>query len=174
VLKEQLDWEMITALATIHRSWSFVMVGPVRATHDSLPGRLATLQRLPNVHLLGGRSADALPAYVQGLDVALLPYRRNFYTDCINPMKLYESLAAGTPIVASRIRTLEDFASVVSLAGSIDEWTAGITGALTEQSTSDDRRAERQAIARAHDWDAIVAAMAATIAPALGVRAAPA
>src|SRR5215467_4685254 len=94
VIKEQIDLELLASLAANHASWSFVLVGPVRTVHTSLREPLDRLTRLPNVHLLGERAPALLPAYLQHIDVALLPYRRNAYTDCINPMKLYEALAA--------------------------------------------------------------------------------
>ncbi|MBA3557414.1 MAG: glycosyltransferase [Gemmatimonadaceae bacterium] len=161
VLKVELDWDLLTALVMQHAEWSFVFIGPVRAVHHSIHEPIARLRRQPNAHFLGEKSVGALPAYVQGIDVALLPYLRNAYMDAINPLKLYEALAAGTPVVASRIRTVEHFASVVTIAEGIDDWNAGIASALTE--TSRDRKAQRQAVAREYDWDAIVAAMAQTM-----------
>ena len=164
VLKEQLDWELLTTLAKVRSDWSFVLVGPIRTGHQSLGSRVSLIASLPNVHLLGERSIDALPGYVQALDVALMPYRKNAYTDCINPLKLYEALAAGIPIVSSRLRTVEEFGSVVRLAESTEDWIAGITHALSDSSPLN---TQRQTIARAHDWDTIVAAMAASIADGL-------
>jgi glycosyltransferase involved in cell wall biosynthesis len=162
VIKEQIDLELLAALAAKHASWSFVFVGPVRTVHSSLREPLDRLRQLPNVHLLGERAPALLPAYLQHIDVALLPYRRNAYTDCINPMKLYEALAAGTPVVGSRIRTLEQFSSVVHLADGEREWESGILAAL--DAGSGNRRDERRAVARDYDWDSITAPIADAIA----------
>jgi len=162
VIKEQIDLELLAALAANHASWSFVVVGPVRTVHTSLPGPLDRLTQLPNVHLLGERAAALLPAYLQHIDVALLPYRRNAYTDCINPMKLYEALAAGTPVVGSRIRTLEQFSSVVQLADDEHEWESVILAAL--DGGPEKQRDERRAVARDYDWDSITAPIADAIA----------
>src|SRR6185436_7193969 len=105
-----------------------VFIGPVRRVHTSIRTPLERLAALPNVHLLGERPLETLPGYVQHMDVALLPYKRNAYTDAINPMKFYEALAAGTPVVASPIRPLEDpqFRSVVTLARTADDWSAAM------------------------------------------------
>jgi glycosyltransferase involved in cell wall biosynthesis len=165
VLKEQLDIELLIALATMHGEWSFVFVGPVRAVHTSLRDPLARLASLPNVYLLGTQQPAALPGYLQHIDVALLPYRQNGYTDCINPIKLYEALAAGTPVVGARIRTLLDFSSVVSLADGLPEWSAAIANAIANEQSSA-RRAHRRTVARAYDWDDI----AARIADVVGQR----
>ncbi len=167
VLKDQLDWELLTALATSRPEWAFVLIGPVRPGHEAVRQPLSTLARLPNVHVLGERSVARLPGYLQHLDAALLPYRRNAYTDCINPLKLYEALAAGTAIVASRIRTLEDFAGVATLAESPAGFAAAIAAALANESSA--RKLERQSLAKTYDWDAIVQPIALSIAEALGV-----
>jgi UDP-galactopyranose mutase len=164
VLKEQLDWDLLSTLATRRPDWSFVLVGPARKGHDSVHERLAALRRRPNVHLLGPRDPVALPGYLQGLDVTLLPYRRNAYTDCINPLKLYEALAAGTPVVASRLRTLEAFAPVITLADAHEDWPAAIDRTLSGEARDPSRRRARQAAARPYDWDAIVEPLAADIA----------
>jgi UDP-galactopyranose mutase len=157
VIKEQLDIDLLIALASAHALWSFVLVGPVRTVHTSLAEPLRHLASLSNVHMLGERLVETLPGYLQHVDVALLPYRRNAYTDAINPMKLYEALAAGTPVVASRIRTVgsEEFRSVVAVAEGIDGWSNAIAASLGPDARSPRRVAERQAVARAHDWDAI-------------------
>ena len=165
VLKEQLDLALLVALATRHSRWSFVLVGPARRVHPSLREPLAQLAALPNVHLLGAESVASLPGYLQHADVALLPYRQDAYTDCINPMKLYEALAAGTPVVGSRIRTLLDFASVISVATGLDEWSAAIADSLASEQQSDARREMRRSAARSYDWDAITAAIARGISP---------
>jgi glycosyltransferase involved in cell wall biosynthesis len=167
VLKAQLDWELLVAIAKQSPSWSFVFVGPERGVHESIRAPLAALRALPNVHLLGERDARDLPAYVQSFDVALLPYQRNAYTDAINPMKLYEALAAGVPIVASRIRTLEEFSSVITFAEGVDEWRAAIAKSLGDGERSAERREERQAVARRFDWDVIAGAMGDSIEEAL-------
>ena len=157
VLKEQLDWNLLSTLATTHPGWSFVLVGPVRGVHVSIREPLASLRTLPNVHLLGERSAETLPAYLQAMDVAILPYRRNAYTDCINPLKLYEALAAGTPVVATRLRTLEAFSAVIAIVDNIGEWSSSIAAAISDVSVA--RKTERQALARKYDWADIVASL---------------
>jgi glycosyltransferase involved in cell wall biosynthesis len=167
VLKEQLDWELLATLAASRPEWAFVLIGPVRTGHEAVRQPLSALARLPNVHVLGERSAARLPGYLQHLDVALLPYRRNAYTDCINPLKLYEALAAGTAVVATRIRTLEDFAGVVTLAETEGGFAAAIAASLTNESPA--RKLERQNLAKTYDWDAIVQPIALSIAVALGV-----
>lgn len=69
---------------------------------------MARVAALPNVHRLGYRSYDALPAYLRGMQVGVLPTLLNDYTRSMFPMKFYEYLAAGLPVVSTPL----DFAKV--------------------------------------------------------------
>ncbi len=98
-------------------------VGPVGSLGDSAE-LLARLAQLPNVHLLGNRALGTLPAYVQHMDVCLMPYLVNGYTKFINPIKMYEYLATGRPIVSTPIDSVIPFADVVRVARTVEEWEA--------------------------------------------------
>ena len=102
----KLDLTLLETLAAEHPHWSFVLIGPVGETDPSTDVR--GLKRLPNVHLLGPRPYDALPAYLALADVALLPLQLNTYTRHMYPMKFFEYLAAGCPVVATAIPSLLD------------------------------------------------------------------
>ncbi len=162
-LKNQLNWDLLELLAGRHPEWSFVFCGSVR--HPELEDRVAKLGRLPNVHMLGGRSSAELARYPQHFDVCLMPYRDDDYTRYIYPLKLHEYLAAGTPTVGTPIRSLESFGSVVELASEPDDWSAAIERALRDG--SEERRLERQAVAREHDWECLVHRIAQHMADAL-------
>ena len=172
VLKTQLDWGLLDALAAEHAEWSFVLVGPKKSVQHSLTAAMGTILERPNVHWLGARPAHALHAYQQHFDVCAMPYRRTAYTDCIYPLKLHESLATGRPTIGTRIRTLLDFAEVVTLADTPAEWSAAIVESLGPAANTSARRLARQAVARRHDWDVLVDRIAAEIAGALSDRAA--
>lgn len=161
-LKSQLDWDLLETLASGHAEWSFVFVG---STHPEIEDRVARFGRLPNVHLLGGKSSAELSRYPQHFDVCLMPYHDDGYTRYINPLKLYEYLASGTPTVGTPIRSLESFGSVVELVREPDEWSAAIDRALRED--REDQRLERQAVAREYDWDTLVDRIADHMASAV-------
>ena len=58
---------------------------------------------IPNVHLLGRRPHDALPAYCKGFDVGWIPYRIDERMTFVNPIKLREYLSAGLPVVSTAV-----------------------------------------------------------------------
>ncbi len=98
VIDERLDIDLLRALATARPDWQVVIIGPVVKIDP------ASLPQLPNIHYLGGKSYQELPAYLSGWDVALLPFAINASTAFISPTKTPEYLAAGKPVVSTPIR----------------------------------------------------------------------
>lgn len=97
------DWVDVDLMAEVARHFahgSLVILGKV--TTD-----VSALEALPNVHLLGRRSYESLPAYCKGFDVALMPFRVNELTLNANPLKVREYLAAGLPVVSTPIPEVE-------------------------------------------------------------------
>ncbi len=82
-----------------------------------------------------------------------MPYRVNSYTNHIYPLKLHEYLASGCPVVGSKIRSLYQFQNVVRLAGTVDEWSAALSDALSPSARSEKEVERRRMAARNHDWN---------------------
>ncbi|WP_454280682.1 UDP-galactopyranose mutase [Sphingomonas sp. Marseille-Q8236] len=97
VVDERMDLDLLAALADAHPEWSLVVIGPVVKIDE------ADLPRRANIHYLGGRPYAALPDYMAGWDVALMPFAINEATRFISPTKTPEYLAAGCPVVSTPI-----------------------------------------------------------------------
>jgi UDP-galactopyranose mutase len=97
VIDERFDIELLDNAATARPDWHFVMIGPVVKIDP------AALPQRPNIHYLGSKSYDELPAYLSGWDVALLLFARNEATRFISPTKTPEYLAAGRPVISTSI-----------------------------------------------------------------------
>ena len=95
----KLDFELILQVARLHPEWQWVFIGEEREGQNS--SIIAQLKQLPNVHFLGYRSYAVLPDYLRGMVIGLLPTLLNDYTRSMFPMKYYEYLAAGLPIVST-------------------------------------------------------------------------
>jgi glycosyltransferase involved in cell wall biosynthesis len=121
------DWVDVDVMAEMARRFShgsLVFVG--KTTTD-----VSSLLSLPNVHLLGRKPYEQLPAYCKGWDVALMPFRINELTLCANPLKVREYLAAGLPVVSTplpEVAVLEQ----CHLASDADQFEAQITAALQD------------------------------------------
>jgi glycosyltransferase involved in cell wall biosynthesis len=142
-LSEWVDLDLVASLARHRAQWTFVLVGP--ASIDTSP-----LRGLPNVRLLSPRPYTDLPTYLAAMDVGLIPFRRNDVTYHADPIKAYEYLAAGLPVVATDMPALRRLAPDVGLADSVDGFLQRIQAAIEEG--RDARRTERQAEARRHSW----------------------
>jgi glycosyltransferase involved in cell wall biosynthesis len=98
VIDERLDQDLLRMIAALQPTWQFVMIGPVlKADPNSLP-------KAENIHWLGQKKYEELPAYLSGWDVAILPFAKNDATRNISPTKTPEYLAAGIPVVSTSIR----------------------------------------------------------------------
>ncbi|MFT3774570.1 MAG: glycosyltransferase [Minicystis sp.] len=97
---EWIDIPLMEAVAKHFSGGSMVLLGKV--TTD-----ISRLTALPNVHVLGRKPFAELPAYCKGFDVAINPFPINEMTLNANPLKVREYLAAGLPVVSSRIPEVE-------------------------------------------------------------------
>ena len=166
-IKRQLDLSLLSALAQRHREWSFVLVGPLSGL-DEHAVLAQELSRLPNVYFLGSKPVRMLPAYTQHLDVCMLCYAVNDYTKFIYPLKLHEYLASGRPVVGSPIRSLLEFAQIIRLARTIDEWSQALHDSLAPAASSVSQVEARRSTARQHDWNRLVELIAHALCDRLG------
>ncbi len=166
-IKAQLDLRLLTDLARRHRDWSFVFIGPTGYLGDDAP-LIEALSHMPNVYFLGARPVGELPAYTQHLDVCMLCYVVDDYTKFIYPLKLHEYLASGRPVVGAPIRSLEEFADVVRIGRTAEEWSSAIAESLSGAARSAQQVESRRRVARDYAWDKLTHRVAATITGGLG------
>jgi len=143
-LSEWVDVQLIGHLARSRRDWSFVLIGPVGTP-------VGSIQNLPNVRLLGARPYATLPGYLATMDVALIPFKQDPVTYHADPIKAYEYLAAGVPVVATDLPALRRLEHVVRLADSPEAFLRQIEASLVEG--RDARCLERQVEASRHSWE---------------------
>jgi glycosyltransferase involved in cell wall biosynthesis len=139
-----VDVDLIAELARRRRDWTFVLVGPVRT-------ELGDLARLPNVRIIGERAYADLPRYLKRFDVCLNPYKNDGVARGASPLKLYEYLASGKPVVSTDMPEARLFPEVVDIARTPDEFIIKIDRAIR---IKDHNRRERQCeIAKENGWD---------------------
>jgi len=158
----KVNLELLVELAELRPQWSIILVGPVGLGD---PGTdVSRLEKTANVHLLGHRAQRELPALLRGAEAALIPYRLNRLTESIFPMKVYEYLAAGLPVVSTPIRSLADVEEI-SFAGNAEETAAALERLLA--SDSEEQRRARSRSAAGHSWQARIAEIDQALAETL-------
>jgi glycosyltransferase involved in cell wall biosynthesis len=159
-----LDFELLDRVARFHHDKSVVLVGPAEA---SAGAALAELTRRPNVHHLPAQPQPAIPAYVAAFDVCLNVFRPGRVTDSINPLKVYEYLAMGRPVVSTPMRALrmESAGAVIAFGDDAGEFCAQIDRCLTPAVQAG--TAARRAASEPYSWDRLFERLDAACADAL-------
>jgi glycosyltransferase involved in cell wall biosynthesis len=126
--EDRLDVELIRAVARIQPDTQFVLVGP-----DCLkPSVSKSLRELPNLHIMGARAYEELPAYLASFDVCIVPHRVSPFTESLDPLKLYEYCSTGKPIVSTPCAGFRDMNCLISLARGADEFSARIADLIAK------------------------------------------
>ena len=125
VIDERFDAHLLTAIADAHPEWQLVLVGPILKIDPlSLPQR-------PNIHYLGQHPYQALPHFLSGWDVCLLPFALNEATRFISPTKVLEYMAAELPIVSTNITDVSrPYGDIVAIAHDTNAFIAACEAAL--------------------------------------------
>ena len=148
--KLNIDW--LLHLSEARPGFSIVLVGPTGVADPSTD--VGKLKARPNVHLLGHRSYPELPGYLKGFDVAVIPYRINDYTRAVFPIKFFEFLASGRPVVISELPAVRDYWDAVRVAGTPEAFVQACDAALAAD--PEESRQRRLTLARQNSWDSRV------------------
>jgi len=148
-LNYKIDSDFLEVLFRLRPQWSFVFVGPDRGMG------VERFAGVPNAHFLGRKEIAELPALMAGFDACMIPYKINRYIAGVLPLKFFEYLATGKPIIATRMPELLKFAPLIDLAANPDEFVQAL-----EKRLADDRHREpRLALARENSWEHRIGAM---------------
>ncbi|MFH0988118.1 MAG: glycosyltransferase [Parcubacteria group bacterium] len=154
-IEERVDLDLLVKIATEHPDKELVLCGPVwpsikNEVHEKLG-------KLKNVKLIGRVKFDDAPSYVSRFDVAIIPHKLNGLVKSMNPMKMYDYLAAGRPIVSTPGAGIEMFKDNIYIANDATQFARLIDQALKEDSP--EKQAARRASVRPHSWQNRVSRM---------------
>ncbi len=145
-IADWFDSKLVGQLAAQHPEWTFVLIGN---THM---GNLSPMRGLSNIHLLGEKAHSELPVFLSNFDVCIIPFKQSPLTQAVNPVKLFEYLSAGKPVVSTRLDEISHYKDYVHLAETTQEWESSITKSILEEKT-DALLATRFEFARNNTWD---------------------
>lgn len=138
------DYDMVNKLVSAMPDCMFIMIGPAEMAVKKLVPK-------DNLKLLGKKTYSELPAYMHHAGVGIIPFAFKSYPDLvksINPLKLYEYMSCGLPVVSSRWPEMEEIGGSAVLADDFNQFLSGIRVSLVQR----DDRASRVAWARSFDW----------------------
>jgi len=164
VIDFRLDAGLVAYVAAQRPDWSIALVGLIKGDAD-----LSPLRALENVHILGRKPTAELPGYLKAMDVCLIAYALNDYTHHVFPLKLYDYMAAGKPIVATDMEELRPIEGEhLRIGRTREEFVAAIEDAMASDSPA--RAAARAGVAALHSWDQRVEEISDIIGPMLRER----
>lgn len=119
-LAKRIDVGLLSYLSSKLPKFSFVLIGPILDKKW-----IKNLKKLPNVYYLGNKHYSELPFYISNFDVCIIPHSTDFeYGE--EPIKLYEYLAAGKPVVTTPIQEVDKFKDIITIAKTKEEFLEGI------------------------------------------------
>ena len=121
----------------------------------------------PNVHRLGEKPFQSIPAYLQQWDAGIIPYRQSSSTEAVFPLKLFEYLAAGLPVVATPLPSLEQYRDYCVLASDVASFQSALELAI--QNPIQDA-ARRKTFARQNSWESRIEQISNLLNPLPAVR----
>lgn len=148
-IKTRLDLGLLHHVAAVHPEWSIALVGQVGERGCEVD--LARLRGMKNVHFLGRKEIGQVARYVQAFDVCLIPYRVDERAQNASPLKLYDYLALGKPVVSTGFAVATQFGDVVRIADDRAAFTQQIEEALCEE--DQDLAVQRRRIAAQNTWE---------------------
>jgi len=143
-ISEWFDAPGVLWAARSHPDWSFVLIG------DTWGADVSRFSMCDNITLLGEKPYADLPAYLSAFDVCTIPFLRIPLTQATNPVKFYEYLSTGKPIVAASLPDLRRFNAVIHTYSTPKQFVTCLETALAVESPQLARR--RRAIAQENTW----------------------
>ncbi|HWN98037.1 MAG TPA: glycosyltransferase, partial [Blastocatellia bacterium] len=125
-IADWFDSGLVADLAEKRTDWDFVLVG------STFTADVSRLSKLPNVFLPGEKPYSEIPDWLESFDVAIIPFKRIPLTEATNPVKAYEILASGKPLVSVPIPEMVPLQPLVRLASTAEQFEKEISAALAE------------------------------------------
>jgi len=166
-IADWLDFDLLHSLALKNGDLSFLFIGRIRPTNTTLAA-VKALKALKNVFFLEQKRHDALLGYINQFNVGLIPFKVNSLTQSVNPVKLFEYLAVGVPVVSSPLDEVLEFRDIVYVAENHD-FSEKIRSAIILDTT--ELREMRKAAVKQYTWDNIVARIESIIVSKLEQKA---
>ena len=160
-INEVLDTAALRSIAEARPEWSVVLVGHYSFTDPEKRRQFDSFSSLPNVHRFEARPAGEIPNWLCGLDAGLACYDTGSWAAFGQPIKIYEYLACGLPVIATSIDAVRELGDIVTACPQDGDWVGAVESALSR--TDSVEFARRLAFAANNSWEARVAQIEAEL-----------
>ncbi|MDQ0338494.1 glycosyltransferase involved in cell wall biosynthesis [Caldalkalibacillus uzonensis] len=144
-ISDWVDLSLVKQVADSRPDCNFIFIGPI-ATDISL------LEALSNVHFIGPRRYEHLPYYLRKFDICWIPFKINELTKSVNPIKLYEYMSSGKPVISTPLPEVKHFEGLIEIAKDKQETIVSIDRIL-DSNINDVNREKRQKVGQDNSWD---------------------
>ncbi|MBI3255872.1 MAG: oligosaccharide flippase family protein [Candidatus Andersenbacteria bacterium] len=144
----KLDWNLVEQVARQRPQWHFVFIGAPLMGKSRKDVR--RLKKMANIHFLGSIRQEDVPAYVRYFNAFVIPYKASKYNEASFPLKFWEFMATGKPIVISGVPELKVYKPLIHYVKNSKDMMAAIAMSLQDPKADADKRIEE---ARHHTWE---------------------
>ena len=151
VIQDKVDLDLVKHVARDNKDKSVVLVGPVWNEQSEARN---VLEGEENVHFLGYKKYEEAPMYIQQFDVGIIPHKKSGFSASTNPMKMYEYLACGKPVVASDDIGTDNVNEIIKVANTPEDFSKAIGTVLDED--SEEKEVIRRDFVKKFSWSKTV------------------
>lgn len=146
-IERRIDYDLIQKIILVNPDKTFILAGPV--TENYIP---EYFYRINNLHIVGAIPYQEVPHMINSFDVAIIPFKKDSVSDTIFPIKLFEYLSAGKPVICTDFNPdLKDFTNdMVKYCSDANIFSEAINEAITTDSIS--KIEQRKALAKENTW----------------------
>jgi len=146
-IESRIDYELMREVADRNKEIHFVFAGPIEK--HLVP---AFFYNIPNIHFTGRIAYEQMPNMIKGFQVAIIPFKKKEESSAVFPLKLFEYLGAGKPVVATDFNPdLQNITGdLVTYCSNAEQFSDALNFAL-----GDDRpelEGRRIELAKQHTW----------------------
>ena len=161
-ISERTDTELLRYVAGKRPEYDIVLAGPVEIPRERFEKVL-----LPNVRYEGVIPYERMPGYLRGLDICLIPHHDTAFSRSMSPLKLFQYLASGRPVVSTRVAGVDRWKELISVADGYEDFLKKIDETLRDDTV--EKSGRRIEAARRETWDRRVREMFDAVAGAVGL-----
>jgi glycosyltransferase involved in cell wall biosynthesis len=144
-IADWFDTVLVAELARAHPEWLFMLIGSTELAN------CRPFKGVKNIKIFGEKPYSELPKFLRKFDVCIIPFIKSPLTEATNPVKLFEYLSAGKPVVATKLTEISNYRDYIWLAETRAEWESAIIEALLEIKT-EELLMRRFNFAKANTW----------------------